>query len=85
MREDFVPVYTQRAGHSTGLVLWAPVLCGFNRLNREHANRVVQMSRRPHQLQENVARYIQMRDRILATALTHAEAIRFFRDTTIVA
>jgi tryptophan halogenase len=78
-REDFAPVYTQLAPHTTGFVVWAPMLCAFGLLRPEHARQVVQWSRHPKFLQENVARYIQIRNHILASALTQEEAIQFFR------
>lgn len=79
-REDFAPTYTQQVAHTSGLVVWAPMLCGMGLLRAEHARRVVQLSRSPQSLEENVTRYIHIRNRVLATALTHAEAISYFRD-----
>jgi tryptophan halogenase len=80
VREDFTPTYTQRVGHTTGLVIWAPVLCAFGFFAREPARRAVQMSVRGQMLKENVERYVQVRNRITATALTAPEAIRFCRE-----
>ena len=80
IREDFVPTYTQQAGHTTGLVIWAPMLCGFDLLVPEHARRMVELSRHPEMLQANVARYLQVRNHILGTALSHTEATQYFRD-----
>ena len=79
MREDFAAVYSQRAGHTTGLVVWAPMLCGLGLWRAEQARQVVQMSRYSQMLQENTARYIQTRNRITAAALTHAETLRYVR------
>jgi tryptophan halogenase len=79
-REDFAPTYTQHARHTTGFVIWAPMLCAFGLLRPEHAREVVKWSRHPKQLQENAARYIQIRNHILASALTQEEAIKFFRE-----
>ena len=78
-REDFVPTYTQQAGLTTGLVLWAPMLCAMGLLNAEHARTMVRHSRYPKKLQENIARYIQIRNRITSSALTQEEAIQHFR------
>jgi tryptophan halogenase len=78
-REDFIPHYTQRTYHTTGLVVWATILCGLGLLRKEHAQRVVQLSRHPQKLRENVARYIQFRSHITSRALPHAEAIDYFR------
>jgi tryptophan halogenase len=77
-REDFIPIGTQQAGLNTGLVIWAPMLCGMGYLHADLARRQVELSRYPQMLRENVARYIQTRDRITATALTQTEAIEHF-------
>jgi tryptophan halogenase len=79
-REDFAPIYTQQAKLTTGLAVWAPMLCGMGWLRREHARRLVQLSRHPKQMKENVTRYVQSRNRIVAAALTQQEAIRYFRE-----
>ena len=80
VREDFVPTYTQQTGHTTGLVIWAPMLGAFGLLRREHARRMVELSRHPEMLQANVGRYLQVRNQILATALSHAEATKHARE-----
>jgi hypothetical protein len=79
--EDFAGVFTQRAGHTTGLVLWAPMLAGLGLFNREHARRVVEKTRYGKRLRENLERYIGQRDRILSTALTHAETIQYCQES----
>jgi hypothetical protein len=79
IREDFVPTYTQQAGLTTGLVLWAPMLCGLNLLRADHAKRLVQLTRHSKLLEENIARYIQFRNHIAANALTQQEAIDHMR------
>jgi hypothetical protein len=56
------------------------MLCAFGWLRQEHAREVVKWSRHPKHLQENAARYIQIRNHILASALTQEEAINFFRE-----
>ncbi len=81
-REDFSPHHTERTGLTTGLVIWAPMLCGMGLLNQKFARRVVELSRVPDQLRENVRQYIQSRNRILATALSHEEAIAYNRAQT---
>jgi hypothetical protein len=78
-REDFAPIYTQKAKHTTGLVVWAPMLCGLGLLRPEHAHIVLKLCRNPQRLQENVQRYIQVRNHVLSTALPHSEAIAHFR------
>ena len=55
------------------------MLCAFGMLRPEHAREVVKWSRHSKQLQENVARYLQIRNHIVASALTQEEAIQFFR------
>jgi tryptophan halogenase len=80
LREDFAPIHTQQAKLTSGLLVWAPMLSGMGLLKPEHARRLVELSRHRKELQENVERYLQIRNHITATALTHAEAIRFFRD-----
>jgi tryptophan 6-halogenase len=80
MREDFTPIYTQRAGHTTGLVIWATMLDGLQQLSREQAQRVVSMSRQPQKMRDNAARYVQVRNFVVANSLTHREAIQFFCD-----
>jgi len=79
-REDFAPIYTQQAKLTSGFLVWAPMLSGMGLLRPEHARRLVELSRHKKELQENVERYIQIRNRVVATALTQAEAIRYFRD-----
>jgi tryptophan halogenase len=79
-REDFSPIYTQLAAHTSGLIVWAPMLCGLGLLRPEYARRVVQMSRHQKLLEENTARYLQIRNHIAANALTQVEAIQYFRD-----
>jgi hypothetical protein len=79
MREDFPAIYTQRTYHTTGLVVWATILCALGHLRKEYADRVVQLSRNPQLMQENIARYFEVRKRLVPAALTHAEAIEFFR------
>lgn len=78
-REDFAPIYTQQAKLTSGLLVWAPMLCGMGLLRPEHARRMVALSRHPREMQENAARYLQLRNRIIPTALTQAEAIAHFR------
>jgi len=80
MREDFTPTITQRAWLNTGLVLWAPMIDGLGFSKQEHARRVVQMSLHQQQMRDNVARYIQIRNKIMATALTHREAIKWWEE-----
>jgi tryptophan halogenase len=80
VREDFAGIYTQRAGHTTGLVLWAPMLAALGQFNREHARRVVEMSEHGQRLRQNVERYIEVRNRILAAALSHAETIQYCQE-----
>jgi tryptophan halogenase len=79
-REDFAPIYTQRAKHTTGLTVWAPMLCGMGLLGAEPGRRVVELSRHRQWLDENVARYLQFRNHVVPLALTHAEAIQHFRE-----
>jgi hypothetical protein len=79
-REDFAGVYTQRAGHTTGLVLWAPMLAGLGQFNRECARQMVQMTRFGQRLQQNLAQYMEIRNHILLTALTHAETIEYCKE-----
>jgi tryptophan halogenase len=79
-REDFAPIYTQRAKHTSGLTVWAPMLCGMGWLRGEHGRRVVELSRHRPWLEENVARYLQIRNHVVPVALTHSEAIRHFRE-----
>ena len=78
MREDFTPTLTQRAWLNTGLVLWAPMIDGLGLWRREHARRVVELSQHPQLLRENAGRYVQIRNRIMSTALTHREAIEWW-------
>ncbi|RYY62153.1 MAG: hypothetical protein EOO05_03910, partial [Chitinophagaceae bacterium] len=78
VREDFAPIYTQKAKHTTGLTVWAPMLSGLGWFQPEYARRIVEMSRQPQMLQENVSRYLQIRNHIQATALTQEEAVRHF-------
>jgi len=78
-REDFAPIHTQKAKHTTGLLVWAPMLSGMGLFRPEHARRVVDLSRHPQWLQENVTRYLQIRNRIVPATLPHAEAIHHFR------
>jgi Tryptophan halogenase len=81
-REDFSPVYTQLAALNTGLVIWAPMLCGLNLWSTEHAKRLVALSRHPPMLRENVARYIQFRHKFTTNGLNHNEAIAHFLHQT---
>ena len=75
VREDFQPIHTQRAALMTGLVVWAPMLCGMGHFHPEHARRIVELSRYPQAMLENAGRYMQIRNRIAASALTQAETI----------
>jgi hypothetical protein len=77
VREDFAGIFTQRAGQTLNLNIWAPMLCGLNLLKREFALRVVQMSDHPTKLRENIDRYVKIRDRIASSALTHSESIKY--------
>jgi hypothetical protein len=79
-REDFAPIYTQRAKHTSGLTVWAPMLCGMGLLQPVHGRRVVELSRHRQMLEENVARYLQIRNHVVPFALTHGEAIQHFRE-----
>lgn len=79
-REDFAPIYTQRAQHTSGLTVWAPMLCGMGLLRADHGRRIVELSRQRQMLEENVARYLQIRNHVVPLALTHAEAISYFRE-----
>ncbi|MDB6155518.1 MAG: hypothetical protein JWL90_3971 [Chthoniobacteraceae bacterium] len=79
VREDFAPTYTQLAGLTTGLVIWAPMLAGLGFLRTEVADRFVRMSRYPKKIEENMAQYIKIRNRVVTTALTQAEAIDYMR------
>ena len=79
MREDFPPIHSQRTYHTTGMVVWATILDALGHLRKEYAQRVVQLSRRPQQLNENVNRYFEIRKRVVPAALSHAEAIEYFR------
>jgi tryptophan halogenase len=78
-REDFAPIYTQQAKLTTGFLVWAPMLCGMGLLLREHAQRMVAHSRHRPEMEANTARYLQIRNRIIPTALTQAEAIAYYR------
>lgn len=78
-REDFAPTFTQRAGHTTGLAIWAPMLCGLGVFNREAARHVVRSSAHYALLQQNIGRYLQFRNQTLATATTQLEAIQHLR------
>jgi tryptophan halogenase len=79
MREDFPAIYTQRTYHTTGIVVWATILAALGHMRQNHAQRVVQLSRNPQRLNENVHRYFEARKRLVPAALSHAEAIEFFR------
>ena len=78
-REDFAPTYTQQAGLTTGLVIWAPMLCGMGFLRADHAARLVALSRHRKMLEENIGRYIEFRNHVVSNALPHMEAISHMR------
>jgi tryptophan halogenase len=78
-REDFPPIYTQRAKLTSSLTVWAPMLCAFGLLRREHGQRIVDLSLHRKMLDENVARYLQIRNHVVPLALTQEEAIAYFR------
>ncbi len=78
-REDFAGIFCTRVALTTGLVIWAPMLCAFGFLRKDLGRQVAYASRHQKQLRENVARYIRMRNRITASALTHSESIEHFR------
>ena len=80
VREDFAGIYTQRTGLTVGQAIWAPMLCGLGLIHKEHAQRMLQLCPRPQMLRENLQNYVKIRDRITASALTHAEAIQFLRE-----
>jgi hypothetical protein len=79
MREDFPPIHSQRTYHTTGFVVWATILDALGHLHKEHAQRVVQLSRQSQMLSENVNRYFEIRNRIVPAGLSHGEAIELFR------
>jgi hypothetical protein len=78
-REDFAGTFCTRVFLTTSMVVWAPMLCALGFLRRDLGRLLAFSSRNQQQLRENVARYIRLRNRITATALTHAEAIEYFR------
>ncbi len=78
-REDFTPTYTQLAGLTTGLVIWAPMLSGFSLFRKDHAQRHLEVCRHRAELKGNLERYVQVRNQVAATALTHAESIEYCR------
>jgi tryptophan halogenase len=82
MREDFSGIVTQRTGHLTGLPLWAPMICGLEFFRQEPALCVLRMSQHPLECQQNITRYLQVRNRITSSALTHVEAIEYMRAKT---
>ena len=79
VREDFAGIVTQRTGHLTGLPLWAPMICGLEFFRKEPALRLLQMSEHQEECRQNITRYLQIRNRITSSALTHVEAIEHMR------
>lgn len=79
VREDFTGIFSQRIPLTTGLVIWAPMLDGMGFFNRQNAQKYISLGVRGQMLNENVERYMQVRNRVTATALTHAEAIEYCR------
>jgi hypothetical protein len=77
--EDFPPSHTQRVGLTLNLVAWAPALCGLGHLRQDLARRQLDLCRQPKLLQENLQRYVALRNTIVAASVPHAEAIAYSR------
>ncbi len=77
-REDFAAIETLRVAHLTSFVVWAPMLDALGYLQKAHAQEHLRLSRHGGQLRENLTRYMEIRNRITASALSHSEAIRYF-------
>lgn len=79
MREDFSSEFTRRVGHTTGILIWMPMLCGMGYLQPAHARRVLQISRHFEWARENVARYLSVHNLLAEFGIRHQEAIRYLR------
>jgi len=76
-REDFAPMATQRSALTTGLVIWAPMLCALGYLRQETAQNYLRTSRQLDKARANVVNYIQHRQQMLQRGVPHEEALRF--------
>ncbi|MFT7639330.1 MAG: hypothetical protein ACI9G1_001066 [Pirellulaceae bacterium] len=78
-REDFSGMLTYRFIQTTGLVIWMPMLCGLGMLNRNAATEMLNHSKWLHWAQDNLTKYMQLRDYVTANAASQREAIRSMR------
>jgi hypothetical protein len=79
VREDFNPQTSDRFFTSTSLIVWMPMLCGLNQLQKSAAEELVRTSKYIDLGNKNVAKYLQIREHVRKNAITQRETIEFLR------
>ncbi len=74
-REDFASSPTNRVLLTTGLIVWMPMLSGLGLLSGEAARKLLASSRFGQHAQANMARYMQVRDFLLANGVPQEEVL----------
>ena len=76
-REDFVAQWSNRFFSSTGVIVWMPMLCGLGHLNTEAAQRHIDSSKFFDRAQNNISKYVKIRNFLRQHAISQREAIKY--------